>query len=99
VKPILVRGPKDAREERGPDCEAKAIGLYGLRLDPSDKSATLKLSAPEELPPARATKVHVDALVQDAAGTPPRIVSTDVELPTNGKEATVQWSGDGWSGG
>jgi tetratricopeptide (TPR) repeat protein len=90
----LVRGPKDAREERAPEIAAEGIGLYALRLDPGDGSeAVLKLRRPAELAPARPTKVRVDALVPDGDGKPPKLVSTEVELPISGKAVEIPWNG------
>src|SRR5262249_6501187 len=65
----LLRGPKDAREERAAEIAAASIGLYALRQDGGDGSpATLRLSRPADLPPARPLKVHIDALVPQGEG-------------------------------
>lgn len=96
---FLVRGPKEAREERAPEIAAEGIGLYAFRLDPGDGSAaTLKLRRPLELSPSRATKVHIDALVPDGDGKLPRLVSTDLELPISGKAVEIAWNGGAWGG-
>jgi tetratricopeptide (TPR) repeat protein len=97
VEARLLRGPRDAREERAPEVAAEGIGLYALRLDPGDgSSAVLRLRRPAELAPARATKVRVDALVPDGDGKPPKRVSTEVELPISGKAVEIAWSGSAW---
>jgi tetratricopeptide (TPR) repeat protein len=96
---VLVRGPKDAREERTPEIAAEGIGLYAFRLDPGDGSAaTLKLRRPLELAPSRATRVHIDALVPGSDGKLPRLVSTDLELPISGKSVEIGWNGAAWGG-
>ena len=95
----LVRGAKDAREERAPEISAEGIGVYALRIDPGDgSSAVLRLKRPAELSPARPTKVRVDALVPGAEGKPPALVSTEVELPTSGKPVELTWNGSAWGG-
>jgi hypothetical protein len=93
VDATLVRGPRDAREERGPEVVAPGIGLTTLRMDLGDTSpATLRLRRAAELPPARTVKVRVDALVPTADGAPPRLASIEVELPNNGKAVELAWS-------
>jgi hypothetical protein len=100
VEATLIRGPKDAREERAPEVATAGIGLYTLRIDPGETSeVTLKLRRAKELLPARATKVRVDALVPDAPGKPPKLVSTEVELPVSGKPLELKWAGGAWVGG
>ena len=45
----LIRGPRDAREERAPEVAAEGIGLYTLRIDPSSTEgagAVLRLRRP-----------------------------------------------------
>lgn len=97
VVATLIRGPKEAREERAPDVAAEGIGLYALKLDATDKDATLRLSRREELPPAGPTKVRVDALVQQGPGKAPRLSTTEVDLPATGKRVDLHWDGAGWS--
>jgi hypothetical protein len=100
VDVTLIRGAKDAREERSPEVAADGIGLYTLRLDPGDTTAaTLRLKRAAELPPARPAKVRVDALVPAGDGKAPQLVSTEIELPITGKPVELGWSGSAWSGG
>jgi tetratricopeptide (TPR) repeat protein len=100
IEVTLVRGAKDAREERGPEVAAESIGLSTLRIDPGDNSpATLRLKRPLELPPASPVRVRVDALVPAGDGKAPRIVSTEVELPSSGKPVELAWVGDAWNTG
>ena len=96
----LARGPKDAREARAPEVSAPGVGLYALRIDPGETSAVvLELSAPLELPPARATKVRVDAVTPPEGGKPPTVVTTEVELPISGKPLELKWSGGAFVAG
>jgi tetratricopeptide (TPR) repeat protein len=98
----LVRGPRDAREERAPEVAAEGIGLYTLRIDPSSTEgagAVLRLRRPANLAPAQPTKVRLDALVPQGVGKPPRLVSTEVELPISGKPVEVKWTGSAWAAG
>jgi tetratricopeptide (TPR) repeat protein len=98
IEATLLRGAKDAREERRPEVAVEGIGLYTLRLDPGDGSAaTLRLRRPAELQPARAVKVRVDALVPGGEGKPPSLVTTEVELPVTGKPVELGWSGSAWT--
>ncbi len=99
VEATLVRGEKAAREERGPEVAAEGIGLYTLRLDPGDPTpVTLRLRRSAELPPTRAVRVRVDALVPSADGKAPALVTTEVELPTSGKPVELGWAGGAWKG-
>ncbi len=98
----LIRGPRDAREERAPEVSAEGIGLYTLRMDPSSTEgpgAVLRLRRPANLAPAQATKVRLDALVPEGPGKPPRLLSTEVELPISGKPVEVKWTGSAWAAG
>lgn len=103
IEATLIRGPKEAREERSPDVSAEGIGLYSLRLDPPGSidasGAVLRLRRPADLAPSRATKVRIDALVPDVAGKPPRLVTTEVELPISGKPVLVKWDGSAFRPG
>jgi Flp pilus assembly protein TadD len=100
IQATLIRGAKDAREERTPEVAAESIGLSTLRLDPGDTSpVTLRLKRPAELAPASLLKVRVDALVPMGDGKAPRIVSTEVELPFSGKPVEIGWVGNAWSSG
>jgi len=99
IEATLVRGaiPGQAREDRAPEVAAAGIGLYTLRLDPGDVSkVSLRLRRPAELSPAQPTKVRVDALVPDGEGKPPRLVTTEVELPFSGKPVEIGWTGSAW---
>ncbi len=94
----LVRGARDARQERRPEVAAEGIGLYALRIDPADASAvTLRLQRPAALLPARPTRVRVDALVPTGEGKAPRLVTTEVELPLSGKPVELGWAGGAWT--
>jgi tetratricopeptide (TPR) repeat protein len=100
IEATLVRGARDAREERRPEVAAEGIGLYALRIDPGDGSpVTLRLRRSPELPPARPAKVRVDALVPTGEGKAPRLVTTEVELPISGKPVELGWAGGAWTGG
>jgi len=96
----LVRGPKDAREERVPDAAAPAIGLYSHRLDPGEgDDVVLRLRRPAEPEPAHPTHVRVDALVPDGPQKPPRWMSTEVDLPASGKPVELRWTGSAFTAG
>jgi hypothetical protein len=41
----------------------------------------------------------VDALVPDGAGKPPKLTSTDVEIPVTGKPVELKWVGGAWVSG
>lgn len=98
IETTLIRGPKEAREERQAEVAAAGIGLYTMRIDPGDTSeVTLRLRRAKELPPADGTKVRVDALVPAESGSPPKLVPIDVELPATGKPLELKWSKGAWS--
>lgn len=98
IETTLIRGPKDAREERSAEVAAAGIGLYTLRIDPGDSSdVVLRLRRAKELPPASGTKVRVDALLPDGSGKPPKLVPFEVELPATGKPVELKWSGGAFS--
>jgi tetratricopeptide (TPR) repeat protein len=97
ITATLKRGPKEAREERGPYPEAPAIGLWALSLSPRDTNVVLSLARPAELLPARSTRVHIDALIPQAEGTPAKLATSEVELPATGKRVDVAWDGSAWT--
>ncbi len=97
LDPILVRGPKEAREERSAELASPSIGLYAMRLSTSDREATLRLRRPEALPPALPLKVTIDALVPDVAGKPVRLVTTEVDVPPTGKPIELRWTDAGFA--
>ncbi len=96
----LLRGPREAREERGPEVAAEGVGLYTLRLDrggAADGDPVLRLRRPADLLPSRGTKVKIDTLIPDAPGKPPRLVSTEIELPISGKPVELKWTGSAFT--
>jgi tetratricopeptide (TPR) repeat protein len=100
IEATLIRGPNGAREERPAEIAAAGIGLYSLRMDAGDTQAVLRLKRPEELSPARPTSARVDTLLPDHDDSkPPRIVSTEIELPFTGKPIELKWTGDAWIAG
>lgn len=90
-----IRGPKDAREERGPDIAARAVGVYRVVLDAGDDDFVLRMAAKKELLPSPATPVKVIAIVSKGAGLAPVIKTFDASLPADGKPLKLQWT-DGW---
>lgn len=99
IEPVLVRGPKDAREERLPEVAAEGIGVYAFRLDPGDGTdALLRLRRPAALAPSQPTRVRIDALVPDGEGKPPRFVTTEADLPISGKAVEIPWTGSAFGG-
>lgn len=95
----VLRGPKEAREERGPDAAAPGIGVYSVRLEPLDlapagEPVVLRLSRPRGLPPTAAVKVRVDLLVGRGEGLLPSLVTRELELPLTGRPAGFVLAGD-----
>jgi hypothetical protein len=101
---VLVRSPAGAmaidvkllrdEDEAEPDVIATGIGAYALHFGAGEKSPIrLRLSRPEDLPPARATSVKLSVLVPEADGKVPRLVTNDIELPATGKPVTLRWNG------
>lgn len=93
----LTRRFGKEKEEIPPDITAAAMGLYALAFDPAGAELELSLTRPEELVPARPYKLRVDALLpSDSVSTPPKLASTEVELPATGKPVTLRWSNGAW---
>lgn len=97
LDPILVRGPKDALEERAADLASPSIGLYAIRGSTTDRAATLRLRRPEALPPTLPVKARVDVLVPEGAGKPVRLHTTEIEIPPTGKPIELRWTEAGFS--
>ena len=93
IDAVLVRGPKEAREERPADLASPSIGLYALRGSVTDRDAVIRLRRPEALPPAVAFHVRIDALLPDGPGKPPRLATKEIDLPPTGKPFEVPWTG------
>jgi len=91
----VVRGPKDAREERAADIAARGIGVYRVLLDAGDDEFLLRLAAKKELAPSAATPVKVIAIVSKGPGQAPVIKTFDAILPADGKPVKLQYA-DGW---
>ncbi len=105
---VLVRSPAGAlpvdvkllrdKDETEPDVIATGIGAYTLHFGAGEKSPIqLRLSRPEDLPPARATSVKLSVLVPEADGKVPRLVTSDVELPATGKPVMLRWNGSAFT--
>jgi tetratricopeptide (TPR) repeat protein len=105
---IVVRSPAGAlpidvkllrdEDETEPDVIASGIGAYTLHFGAGEKSPIrLRMSRPEDLPPARATSVKLSVLVPEANGKLPRLVTSDVELPSTGKSVTLRWNGSAFA--
>ncbi|MCE7889424.1 MAG: VWA domain-containing protein [Sorangiineae bacterium PRO1] len=93
----LVRRFGKEKEEIPVDIAAAAMGLYSLAFDPQGAEVELLLTRPEELAPARAYKLRVDTLLpSDALSTPPKLTSSELELPATGKPVTLRWAEGGW---
>ena len=97
IETTVIRGPAGAREERSAEIAAAGIGLYSLRMDAGDSQAVLRIHRPEELVPARPITAQIDTLVAEPEdGKPPRLVSTEIELPATGKPVELKWTGNTW---
>jgi len=99
VEAMLVRGPKEAREERAVELASPSIGIYAARTGAADRDVVLRLRRPEVLPPAQPLRVQVDGLVDEGPGKPPRLVSTEVDLPPTGKPVELRWSENAFTKG
>ncbi len=91
--PIDVKLLRD-EDEAEPDVTAAGLGAYSLHFGASEKSnIKLRLSRPEDLPPARSTSVKLSVLVPEANGKVPRLITSDVDVPSTGKPVTLRWNG------
>ncbi len=88
----LLRGPKDKLEERAADLSSPSIGVHAVRTGAADRDVALRLRRPAAFPPAQPLRVRVDALVPEGPGKPPRLVTTDIDLPPTGKPIELRWT-------
>lgn len=93
----LVRQVGKEKEEIPVDVVAATMGLYSLAFDPANAEVELELTRPEELVPARPYKLRVDTLLpSDGLSAPPKLATTELELPATGKPVTLRWAEGGW---
>jgi tetratricopeptide (TPR) repeat protein len=95
LQAAVLRGPKDAREERAPDVAARGVGFYRLQLDAGDDDVVLRLAAARELEPSAALPVQVITLQAQGAGKAPVVQMADVSIPATGKPLKLRWQ-EGW---
>ncbi|MBI5534403.1 MAG: VWA domain-containing protein [Deltaproteobacteria bacterium] len=95
IEAVVLRGPKDAREERQADIAARGIGFYRVLLDGGDDDVVLRLTAAKDYVPSAPIPVHIVAIVSQGAGKAPVIKTVDVNLPVDGKPLKMRWQ-DGW---
>lgn len=94
----LVRGKGVTKEAIRPHVVAPGMGLYAFALSPAQlNGATLKLSQPEQLPPASSIDVRIDAFIRDGGNVEPRLVTATAALPSTGKAIDVAWQNEEWS--
>ena len=108
---VLVRGPaasaaldlKLVRKVKGEDenipveITAATMGLYALAFETGPAEVELSIKRPEELPPARPTKIRIDALVpSDQLSTPPTLITNEVDVLPTGKPVILTWSERGF---
>ena len=92
LEAVLLRGPKEKPEERAVDLASPSIGVHAARTGAEDRDVALRLKRPEALPPALPFRVRVDAIVPDGPGKPPRLVTTEVDLPPTGKPTILRFT-------
>jgi len=97
IEASLVFPTNSERAEQQPEFSQSSMGVYVLPFDEKpDAGVKLKLRGPELLVPARKTSVRVDALLPKARDQAPSLVSTEVELPANGKPIVLAWRDGTW---
>ena len=96
VEVSLVRGEKEPREVRRADLASPSIGVHVLRTGAADRDLAVLLRRPRALPPALPVRARVDALVADGPGKPPRLVTTEIDLPSDGKPIELRWTENGF---
>jgi len=96
LEAIVVRGPKDAREERAADIAARGIGFYRLLLDPGDDDVVLRITAPRELQPSAPVTLQIITIQSQGAGKAPIVKASDTPLPVDGKPVKLRMQ-DGWT--
>jgi tetratricopeptide (TPR) repeat protein len=95
LEPVVIRGPKDAREERPADIAARGIGFYRLLLDPGDNDVVLRITAPRELQPSAPVPLQIITIEAQGPGKPPIVKSAETPLPIDGKPVKLRMQ-DGW---
>ena len=97
IEAMIVRGPKDAREDRAPEVSAEPLGIHRLVVDAEDASdIVLRLIAKEQLAPSAPIQVRVDVLVSQGRTIAPILVTRTVDLPQDGKKVELPWAKDRW---
>jgi len=82
------------------ELSASDLGIYVLRVGAvANTAARVSLARPKQLPPARALRVRVDAIVPGAANAPPRVVTRELELAPDGATKQLAWTGTEWQPG
>lgn len=93
----LVRTVGKEKEKIPVDVAAAAMGLYAIAFDPNNAELELLLTRPEALAPVRPYKLRVDTLLpSDAVGAPPKLATSELELPATGKPVTLRWAEGNW---
>jgi hypothetical protein len=95
IEAVLIRGPRDAREQRAPDIAARGVGFYRLLLDAGDDDVVLQMSAARELSPCEPMLVQIISIESKGPGQAPVVKSSEVKLASDGKPLRVRWQ-DGW---
>lgn len=93
----LARGEGPDEERHDPRSRAPTLGLAYLGIDRTDaRDVAIVLSRPKGLAPDQPTRARLDALAHESGDDPARLVSTTVELPIDGREVRVPWTGTSW---
>ena len=94
VEVRLMRGPKDARDERTPDVEAPTLGIASFVVQPGDLGdLEITIRRPDALQPETAVPVHIDVMRAGQDLSEATISSISAEAAADGKVVTYRYDG------
>ena len=83
--------------ERGPSALpilAPSLGLALVRVERGDRALVVRLAQPAPVALGKKRRARVFVITPGVLGAPPRVVASDVDLATDGKETTLRWDGE-----
>jgi hypothetical protein len=97
VEVLLLRGPKDAREQRRPTVAIPELGIYRFSFGPEDmEGMVLRVTVPKQLPPARSLPSVIDTVKWKGGAELPEVGIRQIELQPTGKAVELAWHGGAW---
>jgi Flp pilus assembly protein TadD len=86
METLILRGPRDVREERTPDVNAPTLGLSSFVVSPDDTDGLeVIVRRPDALAPTEAVPVRIEVLQAGRDLSEATLVTKDVSVPADGK--------------